>query len=348
MAASDQLASLLIQEQDPEYRLHGAQSYLLVASGSGEETYDGGDCGGINEVWRLKIAEWAFEVVDYFSLDREAVAIALNFVDRFMVTYNRDNIQTPFTRERFQLLTVTALYLAIKLHGASFDATTTFAMPTLQVFVELSRNRFTGTEIEQMERSILTQLQWKLNPPLTVNFVARLMKLLPSWQAEAGPDACRCIRASLYEMSRYMAEISICLSDFSLVLSPSVVAFAAILTSLSALEHHPSIANAYPPHDVLAEFINSIFAATELTPTAEDVNKACLLLVEVCPSALGQHLRRRRPSPRAVHQIALIGDERESHSGGSRRVNSAREYAPSPTEILLAFEQDDEPTKGKR
>ena len=347
MSAYDQLASLMIQEQDSGYRLHGAPSYLLVSVGSRERNCDRGGFCGINEVWRLKIAEWAFEVVDYFSLNREAVAVALNYVDRFMVTYNRDKIQTSFTREKYQLLTITSLYLAIKLHGSAPDDTTIFARPTIQVFVELSRKRFTGAEIEAMERSILQKLEWKLNPPLAINFVAHLMILLPSWQTEeAGPDAYRCMRASLYELARYMAEISICVSDFSLVLSPSVVAFAAILTSISALERDPSVAHVFPPDQVLTQFIDNVFAATALTPIMKDIKKARSLIVEVCPSALGQHLRRRCPSTRAFHKVALIGDELESCSSIFGWVNSAREHAsPSPTEILLAFEQTDKPTE---
>lgn len=343
MASSDQLAILTIQEQDSDYRINGAPSYLRTSVDSACRKSIGGD--GINEVWRLKIAEWAYEVVDYFSLDREAVAIALNYVDRFMITYNYDN-QTPFNRQKFQLLTVTALYLAIKLHGASPDSTTTFAMPTLQVFVELSRNRFTGADIEQMELEILKCLKWKLNPPLPINFVKYFTMLLPSWQTEdAGRNACRCMRSSIYEMARYMAEIAICFSFFSFSLSPSVVAFASILTSINALEEDPSVADVFPPHQVLAQFINNIFAATSLSPAMEDVKRARLFLVNVSPSALGQHLRRRRPSPRAVHQIALIGDEQQPCSSDVDPVGSAREQVTSPTEILWAFEQENKPTE---
>lgn len=345
MASSDQLAILTIQEQDSDYKINGAPRYLRKSVDTEFVKSNGGE--GINEVWRLKIAEWAYEVVDYFSLDREAVAIALNYVDRFMVTYNCDN-QTPFSREKFQLLTVTALYLAIKLHGASPDSTTAFAMPTLQVFVELSRNRFTGADIEEMEQTILLRLKWKLNPPLPINFVKYFMMLLPSWQTEdAGRDECRCMRSSIYEMARYLAEIAICFSFFSFSLSPSVVAFASILTSIAALEDDPSVAHAFPPHQVLARFINNIFAATSLSPAMEDVKKARLFLFNVAPSELGQHLRRRRPSPRAVLQIALIGDEQQPCSNDVDEVGSAREQVTSPTEILWAFEQENKPTQQK-
>ncbi len=36
----------------------------------------------VNENWRRKICEWAFEVTDHFGFDREVVSIALNYLDR--------------------------------------------------------------------------------------------------------------------------------------------------------------------------------------------------------------------------------------------------------------------------
>eukprot|EP00957_Ditylum_brightwellii_P156464 11907594-Ditylum_brightwellii.AAC.1 len=39
---------------------------------------------GIGEDWRLKICNWAYDVVDHFKYDREAVALAMSYLDRFM------------------------------------------------------------------------------------------------------------------------------------------------------------------------------------------------------------------------------------------------------------------------
>ena len=42
----------------------------------------------VNDIWREKICEWSYEVVDHFEMDRETVAISLNLLDRFLAKVN--------------------------------------------------------------------------------------------------------------------------------------------------------------------------------------------------------------------------------------------------------------------
>ena len=72
--SGEPLITLLTQERDADYRLYGTNSYLNKPAHDERSTS-----------LDLKIVEWAYEVVDYISFDREAVSIALNYVDRFMV-----------------------------------------------------------------------------------------------------------------------------------------------------------------------------------------------------------------------------------------------------------------------
>jgi hypothetical protein len=48
---------------------------------------DGGKIFILNEVSRQEICEWSFRVVDQFNGSRELVAIAQNYLDRFMESY---------------------------------------------------------------------------------------------------------------------------------------------------------------------------------------------------------------------------------------------------------------------
>ncbi|KAI2503763.1 Cyclin [Fragilaria crotonensis] len=57
-----------------------------------------------------------FEVVDHFEFDREVVSIALSYLDR-VVSMKTKHSGEPMHRRDFQLVAVTCLYLAIKLHG---------------------------------------------------------------------------------------------------------------------------------------------------------------------------------------------------------------------------------------
>ena len=89
--------------------------------------------------WRKRIASWMYDVVDHFRYDRNAVAIALHYIDRYVghVLVENDRLrrrrcgvisddvgidQPPIKRRHFQLIAVTCLYLAIKVHGELTEA----------------------------------------------------------------------------------------------------------------------------------------------------------------------------------------------------------------------------------
>ena len=90
--------------------------------------------------WRKRIASWMYDVVDHFQYDRNVVSVALRFIDQYvghlLVEHDRrhkraesgigssrgrssssSSSSQPIKRRHFQLIAVTSLYLAIKVHG---------------------------------------------------------------------------------------------------------------------------------------------------------------------------------------------------------------------------------------
>ena len=95
---------------------------------------------GINEVWREKICEWSYQVVDHFDFSREVVGISISFLDRYLCT-------RPVDKKLFQLAATTTLYLAIKIYEPG-----NFSMASM---IELSRGYFMVEQIAVMEMAIL-------------------------------------------------------------------------------------------------------------------------------------------------------------------------------------------------
>jgi len=95
---------------------------------------------GINEVWREKICEWSYQVVDHFDFSREVVSISISFLDRYLSTRLVD-------KKLFQLAAMTTLYLAIKLYEPG-----TLSMHSM---IELSRGYFMTEQMAVMEMAIL-------------------------------------------------------------------------------------------------------------------------------------------------------------------------------------------------
>jgi hypothetical protein len=95
---------------------------------------------GINEIWREKICEWSYQVIDHFAFSREVVSISIHYLDRYLAT-------RPVNKKMFQLAAMTTLYIAIKLYEPG-----RLSMPSM---IELSRGYFLVEQMAAMERSIL-------------------------------------------------------------------------------------------------------------------------------------------------------------------------------------------------
>lgn len=94
----------------------------------------------INEVWREKICEWSYQVIDHFDFSREVVGVAIHYLDRYLAT-------RTVNKKDFQLAAMGSLFLAIKLYepgGLSMAS-----------MIELSRGYFTVHQMVSMETCIL-------------------------------------------------------------------------------------------------------------------------------------------------------------------------------------------------
>lgn len=173
-----------------------------------------GDDDQLNVAWREKIVHWSYNVVDHFDLSREMVAISMDLFDRFMAT--RGNQCTGNTA---LLTSLTTLHLAVKLHDTKKIKLSTLA--------NLSRGQFGPANIEEMEMVILNALGWAVHPPTAYSFISHLLLILPQ-------EASTNVRKDLYELSRYLTELTVC-DSFFVEHNASTIAFAAILNVMDEM-----------------------------------------------------------------------------------------------------------------
>jgi Cyclin, N-terminal domain len=95
---------------------------------------------GINDIWREKICEWSYQVIDHFDFSREVVSVSIHYLDRFLAT-------RPCNKKEFQLSAMTTLFLAIKLYEPG--------KLSMQSMIELSRGYFQVEQMISMEMEIL-------------------------------------------------------------------------------------------------------------------------------------------------------------------------------------------------
>lgn len=94
----------------------------------------------INELWREKICEWSYQVIDHFDFSREVVGVAIHYLDRYLATRS-------VNKKVFQLAAMTCLFLAIKLYEPG--------KLSMSSMIELSRGYFMVEQMIAMEHSIL-------------------------------------------------------------------------------------------------------------------------------------------------------------------------------------------------
>mmetsp|Transcript_3752 Transcript_3752/g.7887 ORF Transcript_3752/g.7887 Transcript_3752/m.7887 type:complete len:336 (+) Transcript_3752:227-1234(+) len=179
------------------------------AEGSSQGGSSSSSSSQITEVWREKICEWCYQVVDHFDFNREVVSVAMSYLDRYLAT-------RAVNRRIFQLAAMTALYLAIKLFEPG-----KLRMSSL---IDLSRGYFLAEHIVTMEDSMLQSLRWRVHPPTPFAFCRDLMSLV---SPEVGPAA----RHDVGELSRFLTELSVCDYWFA-TKKPSSVALASIINAI--------------------------------------------------------------------------------------------------------------------
>jgi len=238
-----------------------------------------GDLKGtqVAEAWRRKLCEWCYSVVDYYNYDREVAVFAISYLDRTMSakTANNPTASAPLSRKQFQLVAVASLYLSMKIHAEVNPNDGSRQKVRVGSYVMLSHGRFKEALLEETERDILLTLNWKVNPVTPLSFLHWMLLLCPKWVT---PPTYMRVVGSIFDLSRYLTELAVCLSSFAFSSKPSITAYASILLAIDSLP--PTIRLPYPAR---VAFLNQIMQITGLTSSNPEVRQAYQNLLELCP-----------------------------------------------------------------
>ena len=218
----DQLQVMRRQEKEPVYSsknyLQGDLLLSLKANFQPEEVHP------IDQTCRMKMIEWAFDVIDFVDYQRETVFIATNFLDRYLSSSDPLAQRALMNRQEYQLSSISALYLAIKLNEQTdIDSS---------VFATLSRGVYSVEAILKNEQQILKVLNWRLCCPSSLSFQHHFLKILPSsirhypW-----------LMKQIEELSNFQLDLSIGDYYFS-TRKPSIIAVASLLNAMQHYGEH--------------------------------------------------------------------------------------------------------------
>lgn len=167
---------------------------------------------------RCKISTWCYQVSDYAKFTRETVAIAMNLLDRYLMTTVGQSARLD--REEYQRAAMTSLYISVKIHETEAMAP--------KFITKLSRGTFAPSEVVAMEAKMLGALQWRLNPPTSLSFIRMLLDIIPTELLDGKA------RQTVYEVSKYQGELAV--SEYPMVgVKPSTIAFCSLMNAFESV-----------------------------------------------------------------------------------------------------------------
>ena len=137
-------------------------NYLNIINGSKM------NCDNFTSLDRTTLVDWCYSIVDHSQLNRENVAIAMDISDRYLSRTSHH--QHKDLHSHFQLLVMSALYIAIKLNEQVIFSSEQFA--------SISCGMYSVEEIEEMELKILKCLGWNVHTPTSLQLAFNILPLL--------------------------------------------------------------------------------------------------------------------------------------------------------------------------
>ena len=282
MDIANQLNTMLEAESQLQYQCN---DYLRGAAEPHQCSSRRSQRKAVTPTSRGKIVQWLYDCVDYLELQRECVAIAMSYVDRFMSTASPINgkslpkalhkkvAESKSDATVYQLLALSALFLAAK------QSSKVSPVNNARVLVRVSHGSYSVQEIIEMESTLLSVLDWRLCGPTASSISYHLIALLSksidrknkyNYKSSNKSDA---RIASVVDFTRLQIELAVSDYSTSVLRSPSAIALASILNSMELLD--------FTSHE-RTMFGRSLMASTKnLTLYSNDVEKARVELHDV-------------------------------------------------------------------
>mmetsp|Transcript_40640 Transcript_40640/g.98199 ORF Transcript_40640/g.98199 Transcript_40640/m.98199 type:complete len:343 (+) Transcript_40640:153-1181(+) len=188
----------------------------------------------VDEDCRVKMCEWCYQVVDFCKFRRETVGIGMSYLDRYLCS--RKGRRSLSDRKEYQLVAMTCLYIAIKIHEPLEMETSLLA--------DLSRGCYTEMEFANMEKKILEALVWRVSGPTPLSFSQNLLLFLPDTIHSS-------VRGAVFDYARYQTELAIA-DHFFVKIKPSLTGMAAVMNAMEGMDQ------ALLPEKFQSKFINTV------------------------------------------------------------------------------------------
>jgi len=267
-----------------------------------------------DDTWRPLMVAWMYNIVDIFQLVPQVVGTAMYYLDKA-----HPLVLAP---SDYQLLGLTALQLAIKVHETKLFP--------IEQLVRIGNSGFSVDDVVRMEQRLLVHLRYQLHPPTAECFVLSFYQLLPKNDAEL-------LRPALALVRRAMVS-TVDLPTPNTVVRYSVLAYASLLVAMESatnlgLEQKKTFGwNMMQLAGLTADSPGLVEAYEWLAPSPETT----------CPMPAKPSSARQRGGEVVIDVVSDDDDESSSCSSqGSRGSSSSQpedEESFQETEVIFGTE----------
>ena len=222
-----------------------------------------GECNAEVAAWRREMRAWASRTVTALGIGREFVLVTFSYVDRYLTYASLENKHwglAALNREKFQLLCITSLYVAVKVMMP-------YCSLAAKALTEISGEVCTKDHIEKMELQLMITLQWRMHPPTAAAFVNLLIEMIPEFCSDTS------VRERIMQSCLFLIEVAV--DDISLVtVRPSWVATVSVLLALDEIfeENKCQLSNcSLAPQTIVEGFFSAVECYTDIDMRSDDI-----------------------------------------------------------------------------
>jgi Cyclin, N-terminal domain len=192
----------------------------------------------IDEYSRQQMMTWCYDVAHYCHFQNTTVEMAMNLMDRFMMT--NQGHDALYDRTRYQLVCMTAFYTIAKIHEHKCI--------DLTLLSSLSQNMYTEQQFVSMESVILHSVHWYVNAPSTTTYIDLMLQLIPTTMLH------QCHHEMIYQAATEYAK-HLLYEPNLLSIKSSVIAYYSLTHVFQKMEtsinHHTNI--------ILSKYLSCFF-----------------------------------------------------------------------------------------
>lgn len=244
-------------------------------------------------IWRERVAQWCYDVLDYLEESRGVAAVAMNIIDRYLAVVSKEpSLPIPLAIGEFdyEVISFTALFLAIRVSGSNKEL-------EISELLHLS----SSSEVPQVRHiisagnSMLEKLSWNhriITPNLFLRELIAVFMIQHEKEASAMKEITPDSVSKVVDFASYLVEVSVCDIYFSAV-EPSKIAFGAL--ALAMMTNFDFFSTSCQRKVFLDNFFQIVHEHTSMSIECPQMNSILSRLLHVynqSQEAVGQNVGR--------------------------------------------------------